>query len=145
MEDDIKILDTKYWEVFLTRNHAYLGYCVVGLKSKAPTMSQISPEEWIEFHELILKKLEFALKKSFGTTLFNWGCLMNYAYRRNPPNPKVHWHFVPRYENKVEFAGEIFEDTEFSNHYDCKRKKIVSREVQELIAKEIKKNLDGKK
>lgn len=73
--------------------------------------------------------------------MFNWACLMNHAYKKNPPQPHVHWHFIPRYKVPVKFIEEIYEDLEFSNHYSLEKKKIVSRETQEQIVKAISENL----
>jgi len=56
------------------------------------------------------QKWKNSLKKSFGTTMFNWVCLMNDAYKSKNPKPQVHFHLIPRYKNKVEFAGKRFVD-----------------------------------
>ena len=32
--------------------------------------------------------------------------------------PHVHCHIFPRYETAREFAGQIFTDTHFGDHYD---------------------------
>jgi len=82
-----------------------------------------------------IKKLETAVKKTFKPSLFNWTCLMNLAYQNNPPNPHIHWHFLPRYSHKVKFNGLIFDDLEFGNHYA--REKERSRIVSEKIKNEI--------
>ena len=68
---------------------------------------------------------------------------MNNAYQATPPNPQVHWHFKPRYNHPVEFAGEVFEDSNFGHHYlqGPENRRFVSREVLEQIVAELRKNL----
>ena len=66
---------------------------------------------------------------------------MNNAYKDKNPKPQVHWHFRPRYKNKVEFAGEVFEDKEFAAHYERKTDRKLSREVRMKIIKKIRENL----
>lgn len=140
MSDKILFYETDHWDIYLARTQAYLGYCGIYLKRKAKTMSEINPEEWRDFQQLV-KKLESALKSSFKATMFNWACLMNMSYRNDPPTPQVHWHFIPRYRNEVKFAGEVFPDTEFGGPADFYREKIVSEEVLKQIIDEIKKHL----
>lgn len=65
--------------------------------------------------------------------MFNWSCLMNFAYRNDPPDPQVHWHFRPRYKHPVDFAGEKFEDRAFGSHYERGTK----RKVSDIVAKKI--------
>lgn len=137
---DTLIYQTKFWKIDLSDNQYYLGRCYVSLKRQCPALSQLSKEEILDFLEIV-KKLEPALKKAFGATMFNWTCLMSNAYKINPPNPHVHWHFMPRYNYKVEFEGLIFEDKEFAHHYDNNAKKQVSEELMKKIIKRIKESL----
>ena len=104
-------------------------------------MSNLTSNEWTDFHTNIVKKLEPAFKKAFNATMFNWTCLMNNAYKSKNPKPQVHWHFRPRYRNNVKFAGEQFKDLEFAHHYNRERKKIVSKDILKKISGEIKKYL----
>ena len=46
---------------------------------------------------------------------------MNNAFRDDPPKPHVHLHFRPRYAAPVKFAGSLFEDVLFGEHYDRER------------------------
>ncbi len=66
---------------------------------------------------------------------------MNDAYKKSPPKPHIHWHFRPRYDRKVEFAGLLFEDPEFGSHYDKNRTLEVSDETKKKIIEKIKENL----
>ena len=134
------IYQTKLWKVIIVSDQAYLGRCYVTLKRHCGDLAELEPQEWSDFIEVV-KKLESALKKSFNATMFNWTCLMNNAYQNDPPNPHVHWHFRPRYNHKVEFAGEIFEDPEFGHHYSRERKQEIPNVIKNKIVDKIRENL----
>lgn len=134
------IFETKYWEVELAEDQAYLGRCFVNLKRKSASLSDLKKEEWTDFGEIV-KNYESALKKGFGATMFNWTCLMNNAYKDKEPKPEVHFHVRPRYNSPVKFAGIFFEDKEFAHHYDNKRVFVVNGGVLSKIAEKIKENL----
>ena len=134
------IFETKFWKVILASDQAYLGRCYITLKRHSGDLAELTDEEWLDFSELV-KRLESALKKSFNATMFNWTCLMNNAYQNEPPNPHIHWHFRPRYNHKVEFAGLTFKDPEFGHHYDRARKQEVSNDVKRKILEKIRENL----
>jgi len=73
--------------------------------------------------------------------MFNWTCLMNGAYKNNPPDPHVHWHARPRYSKPVVFEGIEFEDKEFGHHYARHTDREVSTEIFKKIINEIQNNL----
>ncbi|MFB6226023.1 MAG: HIT family protein [Candidatus Paceibacteria bacterium] len=132
--------ETENFSVVLSFKQAYLGRLLVISKRHVQSLSDLSEEEWKDFSELV-KVLESAIKKAFGTRLFNWGCLMNHAYQSKNPEPHVHWHVRPRYDKEVEFAGKKFTDPHFGKHYNRERDEKVSDEVQRKIIEEIKKYL----
>jgi|SRR3989344_120976 len=134
------IFETPYWKIVLADNQSYLGRSVVILKRHAGSLAELKKEEIFDFLE-VAKKLENVMKEIFNATMFNWGCLMNNAYQEAIPKPQVHWHFRPRYRDKVKFDNQIFEDTEFGYHYDSKRKLEVSEESMNKIIKKIKENI----
>lgn len=141
-ETDNPVIETKYWIVLLANEQAYLGRCYVTLKRHCGDLAKLKKEEWLELLSLI-KKLEMALKDTFNPALFNWTCLMNLAYQNDPPNPHIHWHFMPRYNRKVKFKGITFDDPEFGHHYarEKERSKIVSEKVKNEIIVAIGKRL----
>ena len=141
-ENEEGIYETEHWKVALSPYQTYPGRCYVTLKRHAGDLAELEKEEVLDFSELV-KKLETALKKAFGATMFNWTCLMNDAYQEKIPKPHLHWHFRPRYSDKVEIAGLIFEDKEFGHNYsrDRERSQEVSEDVRKKIIKEIRKNL----
>ncbi|MCX6748585.1 MAG: HIT family protein [Candidatus Pacearchaeota archaeon] len=134
--DDL-IFETKYWKIVLAEDQYYLGRCYIILKRKCGDLADLSEKEILDFLELV-KKLEKAIKKSFNATMFSWGCLMNNAYRNKYPKPQVHWHFRPRYIDKVEFGGLVFEDKEFGEHYTRKTDRKLSDEIRKKIIEKIR-------
>ncbi|MGZ7117932.1 MAG: HIT family protein [Methanobacterium sp.] len=137
------IVKTKYWFIFLAPDQKNLGTCVIALRRHEGDLGKLNHEEWQEFSKIV-KSLQEALKKSFNSIMFNWGVLMNSSYLKDPPEPHVHWHFIPRYNQKVEFEGLIFEDPCFGSS-TLKASGIV-REIPEnmrmKIIEKIKNNLD---
>ncbi len=136
------IIATKFWHVTVSSRQTYLGRSYVTLKRHCDSVSALTMEEWSEFIALT-KKLESALKKAFKATTFNWTCLMNNAYLESPANPHVHWHFRPRYDHAVNFAGMTFDDLEFGYHYNnVEEKQKISPAVKKKIIDKIKQNLE---
>jgi diadenosine tetraphosphate (Ap4A) HIT family hydrolase len=135
----MQILKTKYWKIDICNDQAYLGRGYITLLRKCKNLSGLTKQEQSDFF-CIVKKLERAVKLSFGAEMFNWSCLMNGAYQEENPNPQVHWHFRPRYKNKINFEGITFEDKEFGGHYNDKRQFLVSDEILDKIANKIKSN-----
>ena len=135
------IYETKYWDVIFSIMPAHLGRCIVVLKRHCGGLKDLSEEEWLDFQEII-KKMENSLKKSFGTTVFNWFCNMNDAFKNKPYNPHIHWHILTRYDHDVEIDGFVFTDPDFG-HFpsDIDRKMEVSEEVKQKIISKIKENL----
>ena len=133
------IYETEYWQIYLAPSQRYFGTCVVVLKRHCSSLNEMKHGEWTEFREIV-DKLETTLKKISNPTLFNWSCFMNAAYRVNPPNPEIHWHFIPRYNYKIEFEGIEFEDPDFGYIPQPIEHKIPQNIMEKLKAK-IKENL----
>lgn len=110
------LFETEYWSVYLGFCQRYLGRSIVKLKRDCGDLADISENELLDFLQIV-KRLEATLRRTFGATMFNWTCLMNNAYQSENPNPKVHWHFRPRYRDPVLFQGKTFYDKEFGHHY----------------------------
>jgi diadenosine tetraphosphate (Ap4A) HIT family hydrolase len=130
------VFETKYWMVLLASDQAYLGRCHVSLKRHCGDLAELKSEEWKDLL-ILIGKLERSVKVAFGADMFNWTCLMNMAYKNNPPNPHIHWHFRPRYSHPVDFGNLTFKDPEFGHHYarEHERSFEVSKEMQQKIIK----------
>ena len=139
-DDNDLIFETDFWGVILSYNQRYLGRCYVFPKRHFENLSDMTNKEALDFLKVV-KKIEGAIKKAFGATMFNWGCLMNNFYKKENPNPHVHWHMMPRYRKKVSFSGKIFEDKEFGHHYSRDDNVIEPENIRLAIVKEIQNNL----
>lgn len=137
------IFETKYWLILLAPDQKNLGTCVVALKREEGNITGLKDEEWMDF-SYVVKILQSALKKAFNTTMFNWGCLMNSAYLKDHPDPHVHWHFIPRYREKVEFEGVTFKDPcfGFSTMYSKEDVRRLSEYTRKKIKEKIRENLE---
>ncbi len=130
------VIQTQHWIVFLAPNQSNLATCVVALKDEKKTLSDLEKYEWNDFIQL-LPRMEKAVKTAFNATLFNWGCLMNTFYLEDSLDPHLHWHFIPRYDHPVKFAGHTFEDPHFG--YMRPRPPInISEKVRKEIADKIR-------
>ena len=110
----MKLYTGKYWDViFVDWCQEFVGDCIISCNKES--LSELTNDEWIELGELE-KELERITKKVFGATMFNFACLMNDAYRDNE-KPHVHFHFIPRYKEKVELFGKIYNDKHFGYNF----------------------------
>jgi diadenosine tetraphosphate (Ap4A) HIT family hydrolase len=135
----LTVAEWNHWEVLLhTNDQRYLGRLVVVLKRPCSDLALLERNELVEWHQAV-EVLQRALRKAFDATMFNWCCLMNDAYQEENPQPQVHWHFRPRYDHPVEFAGEMFQDPNFGHHYlrdKENNRKLRKETLEELAEKE---------
>ena len=97
----------KYFEVvFEDWCQEFPGACIISGHKKE--LSEMSSEEWQELG-LLERELERVCKRLFNSTMFNFACLMNNAYRDNE-EPHVHFWFVPRYKEKIKLFDKEYED-----------------------------------
>lgn len=128
------IVETDHWFILLAPDQKNLGTCVVALNRYERDLAGLKDEEWEEFSKIV-KSMQSAYKKVFNATMFNWGCLLNSSYLKDPPNPHVHWHFIPRYKQKVEFEGLTFEDPCFG--FSTMKSKEGVRKIPENVRMKI--------
>jgi len=135
---DVQIIETEKWRVVLDPNQQFLGKAFVTLLKHKTSLSDLNEADWKDF-EVLVKRLESALKKAFQPNHFNWSCLMNLA-AMSGQETHVHWHVHPRYDKPITIAGETFEDTQW---YPRKEKTdhVVDKEVLRTVANKIKENL----
>ena len=142
----MKLYESKNWEVvFCDWCQDFVGQCI--LSSNKESLSDLTSEEWIELGALE-KELERVCKKLFNTTMFNFTCLMNNAYRDNE-RPHVHFWFFPRYKNELKLFGKVFKDKHFgynfwkwsNNKFKCQKDIFTKDErmqIYEMMKKEFK-------
>ncbi len=141
VEEADLIYETDFWRVIVAIDQTYLGRCVIVLKRDCGDLSEVSHEEMLDFLDNVVVKTEKALRKAFGATLFNWGCLMNNAFQEENPKPQVHWHLRPRYQTAPIVLGEAFTDPNFGHHYERGVERKVTPEVKAEIIKKFRENL----
>ena len=104
----------KYFEVvYVDWCQEFIGQCIIsGYKEN---LSEMTSDEWTELGK-IEKELERVCKKLFNATMFNFACLMNNAYRDNEKS-HVHFHFMPRYRDKVYIFSKVYVDKHFGYNF----------------------------
>ena len=137
------LAESEHWLIILAPDQRNLGTCVVALKREETKLSGLKDGEWADLSRVV-NKLESAIGKAFNPTHFNWGCLMNSSYLEDPPCPHLHWHFIPRYREPVEFRGKRFGDPCFgmSTMHDRRKMVPLSDEFKKAIKTKISKNLE---
>lgn len=134
--NDVEVLlQTDRWVVVLDKNQEYLGKCFVTLRKHKNTISDLSPADWAELHN-VMRRIESAMKQAFAPDVFNWSCLMNNAVAAGQ-STHVHWHLHPRYLRGGAFAGEVFADPKWPRRVE-KLTKLVSDDVFEQIANAVR-------
>jgi diadenosine tetraphosphate (Ap4A) HIT family hydrolase len=99
--------------VFVNWCQEFVGDCIISCNKES--LSELTDNDWIELGK-IEKELERVSKKLFNATMFNFACLMNNAYRDNE-KPHVHFHFIPRYKNKLEIFNKVYKDKHFGYNF----------------------------
>ena len=142
----MKLYESKNWEViFLDNCQEFIGQCIIS--SHKESLSELTNEEWIELGS-IERELERVCKKLFSSTMFNFVCLMDNAYRDNE-KPHVHFHFIPRYKDEVELFNKKYHDKHFgynfwkwSNSKIKRQKDIFTKSERMQIYDMMKKEID---
>ena len=139
----MRLYKSKNWEVqFIEYCQEFPGYCLI--LSDKHSLSDLTTDEWSELGKLE-KELERVSTKVLGATMYNLACLMNNAYRDNK-TPFVHFHFVPRYKEKINIVGKDYVDKHFGynfwrwKNYRLKRQKDIFTEEEKNKIYELMKN-----
>lgn len=122
--NNFKLFESKFHSIYLYQEgQLYIGRSVVVLNNIKPSLSTMTPDEWIDLGKVV-KIYETALRSCFNATYFNWGCFLNDAYNNEPFTPKVHWQVRPRYISPVIYNGKVFKDEVFGSQFLRKDKEI---------------------
>lgn len=104
----------KYWVIiFVDWCQEFPGQCIIS--SNKVSLSDLSSDEWVELG-MLEKELEMVCRKVFNSTMFNFACLMNNAYRDNE-KPHVHFQFIPRYNGKRVILNKKYRDKHFRYNF----------------------------
>ncbi|MBI2437138.1 MAG: HIT family protein [Candidatus Magasanikbacteria bacterium] len=141
--DSDLIFFTDFWKVVLHPDQSGLGSCLITARRHVGKLSELTPEEFSEFFQVITI-LEPTLEHTFGATLINLSCDRNWAYRTENPdppfkngksNPHVHWHLTTRYSTSKEFEGILFEDPSFGEPITWRSVKLGQDLKNKIITK----------
>ena len=110
----MELYKSNNWEVvFVDWCQEFVGQCIVS--SNKESLSELTVDEWTELGELE-KELERVCKKLFNTTMFNFACLMNNAYK-DGEKPHVHFQFIPRYKDELNLFNKKYKDKHFGFNF----------------------------
>jgi len=132
--------DREYWAVYLADEQDYIGRCIIILKRHCGGLPELQMPEWIEFKQ-IADELERCLKTALGARLCNWSCLMNSFYKKDVPNPHLHFHVRPRYDKPVVLNGNVYADAEYGHHYRLSKGVSIPEEDMRELLRLLKSNL----
>ena len=109
-KDDEKwlLLETKYWKLYLSDKQDYIGRCIVISKRHCDNLSNLDNDEWFDLKNII-NITEKMCKDVFSADLCNWSCLMNDAYKENPPIAHLHIHIRPRHKKLLDLVAAILQ------------------------------------
>lgn len=122
---DLFIKEFSYWIIMLRPVPVTIGSCIIFLKRKCSSLSEITREEILEFPE-VCRFFERACKSLYGAVKFN--------YKANMMKEDfVHFHAIPRYDKEIKRHGMTWID------YDWPlAEKMTKQEVSEEVLQEIK-------
>jgi len=140
--DEPRVLVTPYWRVTLASDQGYLGRAFVSANRHVGSLSDLTPDEWTNLQQVI-SSYESAIKSVFGAVLFNWGCLMNNAFKVADPAPHVHWHVRPRYDRPITVDGRTYTDPNFAHHYDSSYIDVQDRATIEALTARIQDQINA--
>lgn len=130
--DELKIFETNYWVWSLRPQQVTLGAGILSLKRECSAFSQLKSEEYKDL-ENVIKINENTLKSLFNYDIMNYLMLMMI-------DKQVHFHIIPRYENKFEYFNVTWEDLSWPRppSLDAEPLEI---DTLKMIASHIKNNL----
>jgi len=103
------IVDGAQWAVVLNQDQSLLGRCFLLLKRPETEVTALTEPELVDLWETT-RRVRQALDALWAPDHFNFAFLMNV-------DKQVHFHVIPRYLGRREFAGGTFVDPEFGKHY----------------------------
>jgi|SRR3989344_4662542 len=128
--EKLLIKSYKYWDAKIHHSQNCIGKCLLWYKEdEEKDFLELNDEEQEEFW-VVAKKLRVTLEKLFSPDRFNYLSAGNQT-------PHLHFHIIPRYKDKREFNGVVFEDVDFGTFATAKNE--VSEDILVAIRDEIRK------
>jgi diadenosine tetraphosphate (Ap4A) HIT family hydrolase len=119
--------ESENWRLALNRNQNLLGKCVLALRRHSEKVTDLTPAEWAELH-IQLRAATEMLSRAFAPDHFNYAFLQN-------QDRHVHMHIIPRYAGERTFAGLVFTDPDYPDHYAVPMPvRLINAEQMALLA-----------
>lgn len=133
-EKDRKYLlyENDSWDLYLADRQNYIGRCIIVCRRHCRDISDLTDYEWISFKKLVVQ-FEHIIGDTLCTDMFNLACLMNDEYKKEKPDPHLHFHLIPRYSKPVKIGNSLFYDREWAHHYDHKAPVLLTKEEIEEV------------
>ena len=103
------IAESERWAICLNSDQTLLGRCYLLLKRPESDVTALSDAEISELW-IVARKMKDVLEALWAPDHYNYAFLMNV-------DPQVHFHVIPRYRERREFAGGTFVDGSYGDHY----------------------------
>lgn len=129
---DLFLKEFNYWVLILRPVPVTIGSCIILLKRKCQSLSELTQEEMSEFPK-VCQLFENRCKTLYGAVKFNYHANMM-------KEDFVHFHAIPRYDREIDKYGLKWIDKEWPTGVGM-YKTIVS----ENILQDIKKDFLGEK
>jgi len=133
--EDAWVKNYEFWNLQLHTNQYYLGRCIVKLNRHAVDITEMSQKERQELFTIIVPEVKEALDELFGPDFYNYASLGNSSRH-------LHFHIIPRYSSKREFAGRTFKDENWDSHWKPDYDTDISQEVLQEIIETLSKHLN---
>ncbi len=131
-ENPTFIKDFDYWTLLINYAQPTLGSTLLVLNRHVESLSEVSEEEARDYWKNV-GLLEEALRKSFNPQRINYLMLANVVTH-------AHYHVVPRYEEKINFAGKSWFDENYG-HFPILRSNEKDQETLDRIRFKILENI----
>ena len=104
-----KIAESPNWAIMLNKEQDLIGRVYLLLKREETDVTALTSAEVTELWS-VARQVKKVLDLTLAPDHYNYAFLMNV-------DPNVHFHIIPRYKTKREFAGGTFIDPNFGKHY----------------------------
>lgn len=120
------IVESSHWRLILNRNQCRIGACMLVLRRHQERVTALTSDEWTDLYEQI-RRTTAMLAAAFQPDHFNYAFLQN-------QDRHVHLHVIPRYAGPRDFAGLVFSDTDYPDHYTPNRSRSLTAQQMADLA-----------
>lgn len=128
-----RIAEAGVWTLYLNEDQNLLGRCYLMLRRPETDVTALTDAELAELWEAT-RRVKRALDDAWEPDHYNFAFLMNQT-------PQVHWHLIPRYRGRREFAGGSFADPYFGAHYGTGPGRTLDEAAYDAIIDAIRRRL----